>query len=84
MSTHARHFFEFEDSRPFQLFDLLLDHALKGLVVYESWQFSSTVPPLILSHLSFNIPVDCYANEFVEEEKKVSICLVAAGTSHSR
>lgn len=71
MSTRARHFFEFEDSRPFQLFDLLLDHALEGLVVYESRQFSSTVPPFILSHLSLNIPVDCNVN--AEEEKRVNI-----------
>lgn len=36
MTALARHFFEFEDSGPFQLFDLLLDHAFEGLVVYES------------------------------------------------
>lgn len=55
----ASHFFEFKDSRLFQLFDLFLDHALKGLVVDEPRQFSSTVLSFILSHLSLNIPVDC-------------------------
>lgn len=78
---HACHFSELHDSRLFQLFDLLLDHVLKGLEVYEPWQFSSTVLSFILSHLFINVPVDCNGDEFVNEKKQVKTWLVVVITA---
>lgn len=71
MIRHACHFLEFQDSRPFQPFDLLLDHVLEGLVVDEARQFSSTVLSFILSHLPLNIPVDCNRDGFVKEKADI-------------
>ncbi len=47
------------DSRFFQLFDLLLDHKLKGLVVDEAGKFPSAVPLFILLHLPLNPLINC-------------------------
>lgn len=52
--SYTCYVFESLDSWLFQLFDLLLDHKLKGLVVDEAWQFSSTIPLFILLHLFLN------------------------------
>lgn len=71
MIRHTCHFFDFQDSRLFKTFDVLLDHVLKGLVVDEPWQFSSTVLSFVLSYFSLNIPVDCNMNEFVKEKVDV-------------
>lgn len=71
MIRHTCHLLEFLDSRFFKLFDVLLDHALKGLVVDESWQFSTTVLSFILSYLSLNVPVDCNMNGFVKEKVNI-------------
>lgn len=58
-STYTSHILEPLNSWFLQLFDLLLDHKLKGLVVDEPWQFSSTVSLLILLHFFFKPLVNC-------------------------
>lgn len=58
-STYTSHILESPNSWFLQLFDLLLDHKLKGLVVDEPWQFSSTVSLLILLHFFFKPLVNC-------------------------
>lgn len=74
MITRACDFFQLEEGGLFQLFDLLLDNFLKGLVVYESRQLSATVLSFIISHFPLNFPVDCNGNELVKD-KQASQCL---------
>lgn len=69
MITRACDFFELEEGRLFQLFDLLLDNFLEGLVVYEPRQLSATVLSFILSHFPLNFPVNCNGNELVKDKQ---------------
>lgn len=61
----AWNFLEFEEGGFLYLSNLLLDNFLKGLVVYEAWQLSSSEPLFILNHILLNFTVDCKTNEQV-------------------
>lgn len=69
MITRACDFFQLEEGGLFQLFDLLLDNFLKGLVVYEARQLSATVLSFVISHFPLNFPVDCNGNELVKDKQ---------------